>query len=139
MTRLPGILMWFVLTAWLMGSASFVEGQSGTGQSDQPKTSAPRTMSNTHQIVITGCLKRGSGQNQFYLTDQDGRTWTLVSQSVNLAEQVFHSVTVAGKETMDSGQQQSPGKAGETAKAPDTMHYILKVLTLEVLSRSCTR
>ncbi len=89
----------------------------------------------THQILVTGCLKRGQA-GRYVITDRNSTTWELVSGSadVDLSKHIFQAVSIAGKEVPPS-QQQNPSTNPQT----DTSHHVLRVLSLQVLSRSCTR
>jgi len=78
---------------------------------------------------VRGCLKRGNQAGTYVISDQNGTTWELVSGSndVDLSKHIFHSVTLTGKEVP---------VAEKPEEAP---RHELRVLSLQVLSRSCTR
>jgi hypothetical protein len=46
--------------------------------------------------MATGCLRKGVTANNFALTDEDGKTWELSSQSIPLRPHVGHTITVTG-------------------------------------------
>jgi hypothetical protein len=110
-----GFSAMLALPAWLAA-------QNG---SPQPRTN----IETPHQILVTGCLKRGNQPGTFVISDQNGTTWELVSDTsgIDLAQHIFHSVSIGGKEVP------VPQKAGG---APE---HELRVVSLRVLSRSCTR
>jgi hypothetical protein len=70
-------------------------------------------------------------------TDRNGTTWELVSGSadVDLSKHIFHVVSIAGNEVPPSRQPES----GTQDEQNDISRHELRVLTLQVLSRSCTR
>lgn len=97
-----------------------------------PAQQAPGTMSPPIQILLTGCLRR-SNSGGYRLTDQNGTTWELTSHNVNLAEHVFHAVSVTGKPTTPATPQNDKSESNSSPSRS------LQVLTLKVLSPSCTR
>jgi hypothetical protein len=96
----------------------------------------PANIGTTHQILVTGCMKRNPA-GTYVITDRNGTTWELVSGSsdVDLSKHIFHAVSIAGKE-VPSSQKADPGTQDAQN---DTSRHELRVLTLQVLSRSCTR
>jgi hypothetical protein len=88
----------------------------------------PPGINTHHQILVSGCVKR-SNDGGYLLTDQNGKTWELTAGKYNLAEQVSHSVRVAGKEF---GDTRPKGSSGNLTPG-------LRVVDLKVLSPSCTR
>ena len=119
--------------------ATFLWGQYGAAQNDQAAGNPPTTMSTHHQLLVTGCLKKGGGPRDFYITDQNGKTWKLTSDSVNLAEHVNHSVTITGKEAAMPKQQEGKEQESEKNESGGKSSAGLRVLTLKMLSPSCTR
>jgi hypothetical protein len=116
--------------------------QSGTTQSGQSagtpngQANPPGIASPPIQILVTGCLKRGN-EGGYYLTDHNGNTWELSSKTVNLAEQVMHAVSITGKPlTLSQEAGNPPGKQAGSGGKPS---HGLQVLTLKMLSNSCTR
>jgi hypothetical protein len=89
-------------------------------------------MSPPIQVAVTGCLKRGN-EGGFRIT-QNGTTWRLIAKDVDLAGQLNHVVTVTGKLAPLPPQ---PGENSEN-EAGNPSHG-LRVLTLKMLSNSCTR
>jgi hypothetical protein len=104
-------------------------------QSSQP----PANVSAPHQLAVTGCLRRDSNGG-YSITDQNGKTWELVpgSSDIDLSRQIFHVVEVTGKAgpIAKPPQSQTPPDNSGTQAPPRVK---LQVLTLEVLSNSCTR
>jgi hypothetical protein len=113
--------------------------QTGAGQNPPQSAHPPANIGMPHQLALTGCLKRGNAAGTFALTDQTGKTWTLISGSsdVDLSKHIFHVVTVGAKDIPPSQQHEAAGQAAEDSQSPPRL--ALRVLTLEVVSRSCTR
>ncbi len=126
--------------AFLTATSSLV-AQTGTGQSNPQTAHPPANIGMPHQIEITGCLKRGNEAGTFALTDVNGRTWALISgnSDVNLSKHIFHAVTITGKEVPTSQQHNGAGDQPQASQQSNNPRLELRVLTLEVLSRSCTR
>ena len=115
-----------------------VSAQTSDSQSGQSPTTPPHVMTPPLQILVSGCLKRSS-DGGYYLTDSNGITWQLSSNSVNLGDQVMHVVSVAGKPGTMGQPEQSPNQAAGKPQPSDTSARSLRVITLKMLSNSCTR
>lgn len=104
--------------------------------SSQDNAKPPANITPTHQILVTGCLKRGNQSGTYVITDQNGTTWELVTGNadVDLSKHIFHAVSIAGKEV----PTQPPHSSSQDAQASNPLHE-LRVFSLQVLSRSCTR
>ena len=113
--------------------------QSAGAQNPQAATQPGRTATNPLQIALTGCLKRSSSTGGYSIADQNGTTWELKSTSVNLAEHVNHSVTVTGKPVSQGAPQTSSRQESGSTQTGSKPQYVLRVLTLQLLSPSCTR
>jgi len=90
------------------------------------------------QIRIMGCLKRAENGG-YYLKDQNGHIWELVANKVDLAGQVEHSVAIDGKPAALShsapAERESEPQSGSGGNHSTELH----VLSLKMLSPSCTR
>ena len=142
MIRRPTLISALAILAVLSLGLSLHAQSSATpgGQSDTnppATTNPPRIMSPPIQIVVTGCLKQGN-EGGFRLTDQNGTSWRLTSNSVALVEHLNQSVTVTGKPGTPPQQQEanSPARTTESGGKPAPG---LRVLNLKLLSNSCTR
>jgi hypothetical protein len=88
-------------------------------------------------VNVTGCLKKDSTTGGYYVTDQDGRRWELTSKKLDLARQIFHTVSVSGHPSAGSNAQ---AEKSEQARQPEAgQNLTLNVTELEMLSNSCTR
>lgn len=83
--RIAGCRAFFVLLL-VAASASWCLAQDSNN--DTNNKSATRT--------VTGCLSQGSNANQFVLTEANGSTWDVKSDSVTLADHVGHEVKATG-------------------------------------------
>jgi hypothetical protein len=135
MTRLSKLAIGLAALAFL-ALASLLTAQSSSAQNDQSNATAGRTASPPLQILVTGCLKRGNEAGEYSLADQNGTIWKLTSTTVNLAEHVNHSVSVGGKPVVPPKQPENNASGGQTESKPQPT---LRVLTLKMLSNSCTR
>ncbi|HUI83282.1 MAG TPA: hypothetical protein VL240_03615 [Candidatus Binatia bacterium] len=119
------------------------------GAATTPDTSATATQQNTASSdrssnvrTITGCLQKGDGGNEFQLTGQDGSTWELRSDAVDLASHVGHTVTVtgavrnAGLHGMKEDAKREAQEHGMDKSA--TEHGHMTVTDLTMVSKSCS-
>jgi tyrosyl-tRNA synthetase len=100
------------------------------------QTNQQRTVTTPLLVNVTGCLKKSSTSGGYYVADQDGRTWDLTSKKVDLAKQMFHTVSVSGHPSRSKMQE---GKSEQGQKPEGEQTFTLDVTELEVLSSSCTR
>jgi len=110
------------------------------GQDNAPnsQTNQNRTVRTPLQVNVTGCLKKGSEPDRYYITDVHGRTWELSSKKVDLAAHVFHVVSVSGHPA-SSMTQEEKSEQSQKAAAGGNQHLALDVVELIMLSNSCTR
>jgi len=124
--RLAALLVVCLCPLLLFGQASPQGGQTG------------RTIHTPLQINITGCLKKNAATGGYSISDENGRTWELSSKKVNLAEQVFHTVSVSGHPM--SGMSEPEGKSEASQKSQAGQPQLsLDVVELTMVSNSCTR
>lgn len=90
------------------------------------------------QVLVTGCLKR-SHNGGYYLTDRNGTHWRLSSSKVNLGDQVLHEVTVTGKPAALAIPNQTASQENDSSQAGGKPSPSLQVLTLKMLSDSCSQ
>jgi len=115
-----------------------LRAQTSAAQSGQQPANPPRMATPPLQILVTGCLKRTS-DGGYSLTDSNGVTWQLSSNSVNLGDHVMHVVSVAGKPGTLAKSEQSPSQPAGNQEPPGKSAHALRVITLKMLSNSCTR
>lgn len=115
-----------------------LSAQSNEAQSGQTQASPPRVATPPIQILVSGCLRRGA-DGGYYISDRNGMTWQLSSTAVDLSAHVMHAVTVTGKPGAFAQPQASGNQPGSNAESGNTSSRPLQVLTLKMLSNSCTR
>jgi hypothetical protein len=96
-----------------------------------------RTVTNPLLVNVTGCLKKNGETGGYYVTDYNGRMWTLTSKKVNLASQIFHTVSVSGHPSAGSKTQEGKSEPGQQPQGSSNLS--LDVTELQMLSNSCTR
>jgi hypothetical protein len=138
----------FAIAGGLLVSAA------GTAKAQDTSATQPTTTSQTDQTgsandthsnvrTLTGCLQKGEDANEYNLMGQDGSTWEVKSDAVDLASHVGHTVTVTGavahptmhgmkEDTKKEAQEHGMDKAG-------TEHGHLTVTNLSMVSQSCSR
>ncbi len=109
----------------------------GQDNSQHGQTNQQRTATTPLLVNVTGCLKKSGTSAGYYIADQNGRTWELTSKKVDLAKQVFHTVSVSGHPSARSKMQE--GKSEQNQKPEGNQTFTLDVTELEMVSPSCTR
>jgi hypothetical protein len=120
------IALWFAALA-LLGVCPMLlwgQGKAQTGQAGQN-----RTVTNPLLVNVTGCLKKNSASDGYYIADANGRTWELTSKKIDLSKHVFHVVSVSGR----------PSTTAKTPEGKSEQQFGLDVTDLEIVSNSCTR
>jgi len=110
----------------------------GQDNSQNSQTNQSRTVRTPLQVNVTGCLKKGSEPDRYYITDVHGRTWELSSKKVDLAAHVFHVVSISGHPS-SSMTQEEQSQQNQKPAAGGNQHLALDVVELTMLSNSCTR
>ena len=110
----------------------------GQDNSQSSQTNQSRTVRTPLQVNVTGCLKKGSEPDRYYITDVHGRTWDLSSKKVDLAAHVFHVVSISGHPA-SSMTQEGRSQQSQKPAAGGNQHLALDVVELTMLSNSCTR
>jgi len=59
------------------------------------QVAASAAMQEDDSVTLTGCVQKGSGEDEIVLATADGKTY-LLSGEVNVAAHVGHTVTVTG-------------------------------------------
>jgi hypothetical protein len=131
------IIRCLTLVACVVGATSLF-AQTAAVQDSPQNTRPPGNIGMPHQLAVTGCLKRGNEAGTFMLTDQNGKTWSLVpdSSGIDLSKNIFQVVTIGAKE-VPLPQQHDAGQTTENSQ--NVSRVGLRVISLDVVSRSCTR
>ena len=145
------VALWAIAAGLLLSAAGITQAQDTT-TTQQTTTSTTTTQndatssaSDTHANVrtLTGCIQKGEDMNEYELLGQDGSTWELKSDAVDLASHVGHTVTITGavahakmhgmkEDTKREAQEHGMDKSG-------TEHGHLTVTNLSMVSESCSR
>jgi hypothetical protein len=115
-----------------------LNAQSTGTQSGQSDTNPPRVMSPPIQLLVTGCLKRDN-DGGFRLKDSNGTTWKLTSKTVDLSEPLNHVVSLTGKPGNVSPPPVAENQQNDSGQSGGKVSPTLQVLTVKILSNSCTR
>ena len=134
------------IALWII-AAGLLAGATGIAQAQYSSSPPQTTMSNpndTHSNVrtLTGCLQQGENAKEYALMGQDGSTWELRSDAVDLASHVGHTVTVTGAVShaaMHGMKEDSKKEAQEHGMDKSaTEHGHLTVTSLSMVSESCS-
>jgi len=131
---MKNIFVWAIAAVLLVGTASIAKAQDSTNNGMQNDHSNVRT--------LTGCLQKGEGANEYELLAQNGSTWELRSDSVDMASHVGHKVTVTGAvrnsaaHNMKEDAKQEAQEHGMDKSA--TEHGHMTVTNLSMVSHSCS-
>ena len=125
--------------------------QSSTLPSDKDSAMTPsqdtatpvgQTDKSSNVRTITGCLQKGDSASEYQLTGQDGSTWELRSDAVDLASHVGHTVTITG-EVRNAGMHGMKEDAKKEAQEHGmdksaTEHGHMTVTNVTMVSNSCS-
>ena len=126
------------------------QSQTDSQGQTQPEGSQDKMGGKHHRMHgkgmhVTGCLQKGSGPDEYTLTSDDGRKFTLHSTSVSLAEHVGHKVTVSGKmagagsegasSTTTRGSASQGGQSSSSAQGAESGN--IDVTHLKMVSATC--
>jgi len=116
----------------LMCSAAAVKAQDNANQNQQTPARHHMRVGNNNETA-TGCLQQDSNGNGYTLQAQDGTTWQLTSNAMNLGTYVGKEVSVAGTETGRHGDHLSRVSSSQTGNN----HGPMDVLDLAVVHEKC--
>jgi hypothetical protein len=85
---------------------------------------------------ITGCLSQGDNAKQFVLKGNDGSTWDVKSDKVDLAGHVGHTVTATGV-VANATMHNMKEDAKATVDKDSAEHGDLTVTAVKMVSDSC--
>lgn len=88
------------------------------------------------KTTITGCLQKGDEAGEYSITGEDGKTYGLRSQAVNLSEHLGHKVTVTGTLRPESAEKEK-GEAEEHEKKEAAEAGDIRVTNLKMVSEKC--
>lgn len=140
------IALWAIAAGLLLTAAGIARAQdTTTTQTTTTQTDQAGGANDTHSDVrtLTGCLRSGENAHEYELMGQDGSTWELRSDAVDLASHVGHTVTITGAvahPTMHGMKEDTKKEAQEHGMDKSaTEHGHLTVTNLSMVSSSCSR
>lgn len=108
-------------------------GKSTLTAQEQEKGEQASTGSST---TVTGCLQKGNEAGEYSITE-NGKTYGLRSQSVDLSKHVGHKVSVTGtmKPESEAGERTEASEKNEAKEAKEAGD--IRVTNLKMISESC--
>ena len=88
------------------------------------------------KMSATGCLKKGTAANGYYLKGDDGKTYELWGYKT-LGDHVNHKVTVTGMEKKMPESMEKEKEPTEKAEAAGQPQTDLKVTSLKMVGDNC--
>lgn len=108
----------------------------------QARETAAHPKASAKKIVVTGCLEKGESADEFAITDKNGKSWELRSETVKLAEHVGHTVKITGvrhheTKAEEAKEVKTEGKESKEAEAKEGGD--LRVTSLKMIADSCKK
>ena len=85
---------------------------------------------------VTGCLQKGDEPGEYSITGEDGKTYGLRSNAVDLSQHLGHKVTVTGELRPESAER-GKGEAEEHGKKEAAEVGDIRVTDLKMVSEKC--
>jgi len=95
-------------------------------------------------ITVTGCLQKGTAENEFILTTKRGKKYEVESTSLGLAGHVGHTVTIKGKfrreheETRETRAAERKEEKSGDEKAEEHEVGHIEATSLKMVSTTCS-
>ena len=149
------IVSWAIAAGLLLMAAGVAAAQDSTTtrqttttttttQNDNSTaTQNDTTAANSHSDVrtVTGCLRQGDGASEYEILAQDGSSWEIRSDSVDLASQVGHTITVTGAVNhapMHDMKEDAKREAAQHGMNTSAEHGHLTVTNVSMVSDHCS-
>lgn len=138
------LTLWALAAVLVLTLTGWMQAQDTTTQ-QTTTTSSQDNAGDTHANVrtLTGCLQKGDSSNEYNLMGQDGSTWELRSDAVDLGSHVGHTVTITGAvahPTTHGMKEDAKREAQEHGMDKSaTEHGHMTVTDLTMVSRSCSK
>lgn len=127
------------VSRWVLALAMVaITAPIGFAQND---TSTGQEKGKSDVRTVTGCLTKGSSEGHYSFVADDGSTWTVTSNKVDLADKVNHTVELTGvvsnamAHNMKEDSKDAAADAG--AKKSNNERGRLKVTDAKDVSGSC--
>ena len=88
-------------------------------------------------VSVTGCLVKGDEPKEVWLAEKSGRIYGLESSKIELSAHLGHRVIVTGY-VLPEGKEESGEEAQKQNKTGKREAFDLRVLTLKMISTTCT-
>jgi hypothetical protein len=85
---------------------------------------------------VTGCLQKGDEPGEYSITRENGKTYGLRSNAVDLSQHLGHKVTVTGELRPESAEREK-GEAEEHGKKEAAEVGDIRVTDLKMVSEKC--
>ena len=140
------MMLWALASALALTTAGLMQAQeTSTTQQTTTSTTTTDNSGDTHANVrtLTGCLQKGDSSNEYQLMGDDGSTWEVRSDAVDLASHVGHTVTLTGAVAhptahgMKEDMKKEAQEHGMDKSA--TEHGHMTVTNVSMVSSSCTK
>jgi len=92
--------------------------------------------STSGKTSVTGCLQKGDEPGEYSITGEDGKTYGLRSNAVDLSQHLGHKVTVTGELRPESAEREK-GEAEEHGKKEAAEVGDIRVTDLKMVSEKC--
>jgi hypothetical protein len=139
------LTLWAIAAGLFLTAAGWMHAQDTTTQQPSTATTSDNTTNDTHANVrtLTGCLQKGEGSKEYELVGDDGSTWEVRSDAVDLASHVGHTVTLTGavrNATMHGMKEDAKREAQEHGMDKSaTEHGHMTVTNVSMVSSSCSK
>jgi hypothetical protein len=139
------LTLWALAAVLVLTLTGWMQAQDAATQQTTTTTTSQYNASDTHADVrtLTGCLQKGEGSNEYNLMGQDGSTWELKSDAIDLASHVGHTVMITGavrNPTMHGMKEDVKKEAQEHGMDKSaTEHGHLTVTDLNMVKSSCSK
>jgi hypothetical protein len=136
--------MWALAVGLFLSAAGWMHAQDTTTQ-QTTTTASDNNAGDTHANVrtLTGCLQEGDGAHEYKLVGDDGSTWEVRSDAVDLASHVGQSVTLTGavKNATAHGMKEDMKKEAQEhgMDKSATEHGHMTVTNVTTVSGSCNK
>jgi hypothetical protein len=138
------IVSWAIAGGLLLGTAGLAAAQDTTTTQQTTTTTTSQTDNGNDKSAdvrtVTGCLRSGESSGEYELVGQNGSTWELRSDSVDLASHVGHKVTITGavKNAGMHGMKEGAKKEAEQhGMNTSSEHGHMTVTNMSMVSESC--
>lgn len=139
------IMTFAVAVGLLLATTAFAAAQDNTATPSTTTTTTTQNDNGTDKSAdvrsVTGCLRAGDSSGEYELVGQNGSTWELHSDAVDLASHVGHTVTITGavsNAAMHGMKEDAKNAAHEHGMNTSSEHGHMTVTSMSMVSNSCS-